>query len=156
MNLTAKELKSAKQEGYCKARGLKGKNQSDAYRLSYNAGNMKPETINRKACELEKDGKVKARIDYLRSSLTEDIKAELVYTASESFKELERLKELSTGLEKPDVKAAIKAEELRGKLARLYVEQREHSGSITTTVKHDTVLGRITDILGKSDKGENR
>lgn len=132
----SKELKSTKQEAYCKARALEGMNKSDAYRLAYDASNMKDETINVKACELEKDGKVTVRIDYLRSNLTKDITDKLVYTAIDSFKELERLKGLSTGMEKPDMKAAIKAEELRGKLANLYTEQIKEKVEFSEEVKY--------------------
>ncbi|AFS53105.1 terminase small subunit [Leptospirillum ferriphilum] len=41
-------------------------NASEAYRLAYNAGKMKPETVNRKAWDLLQNGKISARIDALR------------------------------------------------------------------------------------------
>lgn len=44
-------------------------NASEAYRQAYNAGAMKPSTINVKACELLANGKVAARVTELRGKL---------------------------------------------------------------------------------------
>jgi phage terminase small subunit len=57
-----------KQEAFCQAI-CDGMNQSDAYRHAYNAANMKPETVNKKAYELINDGHVTARIQELRGKL---------------------------------------------------------------------------------------
>ena len=59
----AKKL-TPKQESFCLAYIETG-NASEAYRQAYNAKNMKPETINRKAkVELDK-GKIRARVEEL-------------------------------------------------------------------------------------------
>jgi phage terminase small subunit len=50
-----------KQEAFCLAYIETG-NASAAYRLSYNAGGMKPESVNRKAKELLDNGKIAARL----------------------------------------------------------------------------------------------
>jgi len=55
-----------KQEEFCRAI-LKGMNQSDAYRVAYNAGNMLAKTINERACVLMADSKVAARVADLRA-----------------------------------------------------------------------------------------
>lgn len=57
-----------KQERFCSAY-IETSNASEAYRQSYNASNMKPATINVKACELLANGKVAARVAELRESL---------------------------------------------------------------------------------------
>jgi hypothetical protein len=147
-------LKSPQREKFAQLRA-NGSSQYEAYLEAYpKSKEWSRNVVDVKASELASDGKVLVRINDLKEEIKNKIQDELVYTARQSFDELERLKGLSAGLEKPDIKAAIKAEELRGKLARLYVEQKELSGSITATVKHDTVLGRIADILTKSDKEE--
>ena len=61
----AKKL-TPKQEKFCLAYIQTG-NASEAYRQAYNAENMKPETINRKAkVELDK-GKIRARLEALQA-----------------------------------------------------------------------------------------
>lgn len=60
-----------KQEAFCLAY-LKTGNASEAYRLSYNAGKMKPETVNRKAKELLDNGKIAARLNELNSAAVTD------------------------------------------------------------------------------------
>jgi phage terminase small subunit len=61
-----------KQEAFCQAIA-DGKNQSDAYRLAYNAANMNPNTVNRKAHDLMNDGNITARIKELRDKLQERV-----------------------------------------------------------------------------------
>ena len=56
-----------KQETFCQ-KYIETGNASEAYRQAYDAGGMKPETINRKACELLGDGKIAARVAELRET----------------------------------------------------------------------------------------
>ena len=46
-----------------------GMTQADAYRTAFNAGNMKPETIHKRASELMSSGEVKGRVSELRAKL---------------------------------------------------------------------------------------
>jgi hypothetical protein len=55
-----------KQEAFAKAYIETG-NASEAYRRSYDAGKMKPATVNRKAVELLENGKITARLAELQS-----------------------------------------------------------------------------------------
>jgi hypothetical protein len=57
-----------KQESFAQAIAS-GKTQADAYRLAYDAENMKDETIWSKASVLMADGKVTARVDDLRKAI---------------------------------------------------------------------------------------
>ena len=59
---------TAKQEAFCQAIA-DGKNQSDAYRLAYNAEKMKPESVQVQASKLISDPKVAIRIQELKSKL---------------------------------------------------------------------------------------
>lgn len=59
---------TAKQESFAQAIAS-GKTQADAYRLAYNADNMKDATVWSKASVLMADGKVTARVAELRGNL---------------------------------------------------------------------------------------
>jgi phage terminase small subunit len=56
---------TVKQNNFCQHYQLTG-NASEAYRMAYNATNMKTETIHRKATEVMANGKVAARIRELQ------------------------------------------------------------------------------------------
>jgi len=55
-----------KQESFCQ-KYIETGNASEAYRLSYDAENMKTSTINRRASELMANGKITALIDELQA-----------------------------------------------------------------------------------------
>lgn len=57
-----------KQEKFCQ-KYLELGNASEAYRQSYNAEKMKPESVNRKAKALIDNGKIAARLDELRAKI---------------------------------------------------------------------------------------
>lgn len=123
---------TAKQEKFCQG-VAKGLSYSDAYREAYNADNMKPETINRKAKELIDNGNITARLKELRGKIEEELK----YSAKESFN---KLKELQDKAEfNGNINAAIKAEELKGKLANLYKE-KEQNVNVSVNVMPDVKI----------------
>lgn len=66
----ANEL-TVKQEKFCMFYIEELCNASKAYRKAYNAKNMKPETINKRASELLKNGKVTGRIEELQKNIQE-------------------------------------------------------------------------------------
>ena len=59
-----------KQEKFCREY-LETLNASEAYRRVYNAANMKPSSIERKACALMQSPSVAARLDYLKGHAAE-------------------------------------------------------------------------------------
>lgn len=123
---------TAKQEKFCQG-VAKGLSYSDAYREAYNANNMKPETVNRKAKELIDNGNITARLKELRGKIEEELK----YSARESFN---KLKELQDKAEfNGNINAAIKAEELKGKLANLYKE-KEQNVNVSVNVMPDVKI----------------
>ena len=132
-------LKSPQQEKFAQVIALEEKNQTDAYKIAYPTSlTWADNSVWNKACLLASNAKVVQRIEELKAALTDKAIKKALYTVEESFKELERLKELAianTGTTgKADMSAAIKAEELRGKLARLYEEsitiKKEYSDEI--------------------------
>lgn len=74
-----------KQEKFCLAY-LKTGNASEAYRKSYNAGKMKPETVNRTAKEMLDNPKIAARLEALNSKAVTDA----VMTRQEALERLSR------------------------------------------------------------------
>ena len=67
-----------KQEAFCLAY-IESGNASAAYRSAYNAGRMKPATINRKAKELLDNGKIAARLQVLSAELNERAMVDATY-----------------------------------------------------------------------------
>lgn len=121
---------TAKQEAFCLAY-IETNNASEAYRRTYDAARMKPETINKRSSELMQDGAITGRLEQLRAPVRDRAQITL-----ESH--LERLNHLSLMAEKAEqYGAAIKAEESRGKVSGLYVEKIEHSGMQTIKVTAD-------------------
>ena len=96
-----------------------GMTQADAYRVAYNAVNMKPETIQKRASELMSKGEISGRV----RDLQEEGAKIAVYTLAEH---LSRLDKLSRGAESEGKFAeAVKAEELRGKAVGFYTERQQ-------------------------------
>lgn len=112
MSLTQKQEKFAQ----CIASGM---SQSDAYREAYNVENSKDESIWCNASQLANDTKVKQRIKELQDILAEEV----LYTAKQSFLKFIELQEKA--LIENNINAAIKAEELKGKLTGLYIDRQE-------------------------------
>ncbi len=66
MNTTPQKL-TPKQEKYCQEY-IKTGSKSEAYRLAYNAENMKPESINVKAVQTYNQDKIRLRIEQLQEA----------------------------------------------------------------------------------------
>lgn len=110
-----------------------GCTQSDAYRQAYPASkSWKPDSVHQKASKLAADPGVAARVDELRRQVV----PKLAMTMESHMEELERLKGLA--LQAGKFEAAIKAEELRGKVKGLYVQRTE---DVTDPMKK--ALGRM-------------
>jgi len=107
-----------KQENFCLAYIETG-NASEAYRQAYQAGNMAPATINRKATELLDNGKITARLQELRQPAID--KAQV--TLEQHLEDLKVLRDKAS--EDGKYSAAIQAEIARGKAAGLYSEKIE-------------------------------
>lgn len=75
-----------KQEKFCQQMAKIG-NQYKAYSKAFNCRNMKRETIDRRACELMKDGKIKARLQ----ELSEETKNKNIADAQEIQEYLTRV-----------------------------------------------------------------
>jgi len=120
--MTSKKLTS-KQEKFaqCVASGM---TQADAYRNSFDVRpTTKSESIIEKASFLMAQVNIKSRVAELRAPIVEKVGI----TLENHIAELQSLKQLAR--EAGNYAAAIKAEELRGKVCGLYVEKVQHSGT---------------------------
>lgn len=120
MNLTAK------QEAFCLAY-LETGNASEAYRKAYNAENMKPETVNRKAKELLDHGKISARIAQLQGEAAERNEV----TVDSLLAELEEARQLA--LQEGQPSAMVSATMGKAKITGKDKQLIEHSGAVNTT-----------------------
>ena len=114
-----------------------GMSQADAYRHAYNAGKMKPETVQKRASELMGNGAVSGRV----RELQEEGAKIAVYTLAEH---LSRLDKLSRGAESEGKYAeAVKAEELRGKAVGFYTERQQ----IDHTTNGESIQPQVIEIV---------
>jgi len=111
-----------------------GKNASEAYRIAYNT-EAKAKTVWENASKLLKNTKVAPWVEYYETNQQETITEELNYSAKQAFIELEELKRFSLESRdkqgNPNVNAAIKTVELKGKLAGLFKDKVEVSGGMS-------------------------
>ena len=116
-----------KQERFCQLYIELG-NASEAYRQSYDASKMKPETINTKAKELLNNGKITVRIEELRAEHKERHNIAI----DDLIAELEEARQMALDLniqEKPQVSAAVTATMGKAKLLGLDKQVIEHTGA---------------------------
>jgi hypothetical protein len=107
-----------KQEAFCQAIAA-GKNMSDAYRTAYDCKNMTKVSVNVKASQMMARDSIGLRVKELRAPAV----AAAALTAETHMAELKRLRDLALDAGKHS--EAIRAEELRGKVAGLYVVRVE-------------------------------
>ena len=106
-----------------------GKSQAQAYRVAYDADNMKDESIWSKASELMAIGKVSSRVEEIRKPIVES--AQL--TLEQHLSDLLRLRE--EAVKDSKWSAAITAEMGRGKAAGLYVNKGDSDDDKNLTVE---------------------
>lgn len=106
-----------KQEAFAVAYAVEGMNQTEAYRHAYDTSGMAATTIWPMASILRRSPKVAQRIAELQGATVR----RAAYTADDH---MDRLAELAAeALKEGQVSAAVKAEELRGKVAGLHIER---------------------------------
>lgn len=123
----AKRL-TPKQEGFCLSYIETG-NASEAYRRNYNAGRMKPETINSRAKELLNNGPITVRIDELKAKHAK--RHEI--TVDDLIAELEEARQLA--IDTSQSGSAVTATMGKAKLLGLDKQLVEHSGEVGMNLK---------------------
>lgn len=118
-----------KMEMFCQAI-VTGVSQADAYRSAYDAGGMKPETVQNKAYQLMKRGEVRARIEELRKPVVE----KLQYGLEQAMQEAEEALSLAREMQKAGQMVA--AIQLRAKLNGLLVEKMQVDATVKGSVSY--------------------
>ena len=125
-----------KQENFCLAY-IKTGNASEAYRQSYNAEKMKPETINEASSRLLADSKIATRV----KELTSKVEKKAIMSATERMELLSLIannvtfdKDGNAGFND-----ATKAIEILNKMDGIYIQknQTELSGAVGVTFQID-------------------
>ncbi len=106
-----------------------GKSQADAYRMAYNAENMKEETVWSNASVLMANNKVSARVDEIRKPIVECAQ----FTLDQHLINLMSLRDKAA--EDSKWGAAIAAEIGRGKAAGLYINKGDSDDDKNLTVE---------------------
>lgn len=135
-NLTQKENE-------CLMRYLtNGFKKSEAYRSAYNCSNMSDNSVNVEASRFFNNPKITLWLNEFQNNTQKTVQEELNYNALEHFQELNEMKDAAMHCrdkyDNPNVNAAIKAVELKGKLAGLYKESEAAGNTVVN------VMGSIT------------
>lgn len=115
---------TVKQEKFCQAYIETG-NASEAYRLTYDASKMKPETIHKRSSELMANGEVSGRINDLQSKHEERHKL----TVDDLLRELEEARVAALTAETVQSSAAVGATMGKAKLLGLDKQIIDHQSS---------------------------
>lgn len=107
-----------KQEDFCLAYIETG-NASEAYRRAYDAENMKPETICKRASELLANGDITGRVKALRKATAERVAVDRAWVLERLIDNHNRAMQESEG------SVANRALELIGKEIGMFVERKE-------------------------------
>ena len=135
-----------KQEAFSQAFVELG-NASEAYRLAYDAENMKPESVHRTAKEVYDNPKVASRIAELRGELVERHRL----TVDDLIRELEEARAAALHQEKPQAAAMVAATMGKAKILGLEAPSKlELTGANGGPVKMKT----LNDFYSK-DNGES-
>lgn len=121
-----------KQEKFCKEY-IKTGNASEAYKNSYDAENMKPDTIYPAASRLLADCKIDARIKELQKELEKEFK----FTALDAFKEFEEARQMAKMKEETNVMVTATTQK-----SKLF-------GLMTDNLKIEMPKVSVTDLTGK-------
>lgn len=105
-----------------------------AYKLAYDCKNSSEKTIYVEASRLMKNPKITLWREYYEKTLTDFQEEEIKYTRRDCFNDLDRIRSKTEDNQKT-VNVALKAVELKGKLAGHFTE------------KHMVTGGRLADLL---------
>lgn len=116
----------------------------EAFKLAYDCSNMNANTIYVEASRLMKNPKIAPWIAYIEESSQKVAIEELNYSIRDCFNEVDEMKKIALeSLDKsgnPNINAAIKAVELKGKLAGHFDKDNKEQVSGTITVMGEVVI----------------
>ena len=135
-------------ENKCLMRFLtNGFKKGEAYRYAYDCSNMNENTIAVESSRFFSSPKITPWLDEFQVNVQETVQEQLNYDALKHFEELNEMKQeamnCSDKYHNPNVNVALKAVELKGKLAGLYKNDTEDlSGGIVTVMGSIAVDGK--------------
>lgn len=104
---------------------------NEAYKAAIEAG-YTPKTAKAKSAKWLDDSRIQQEIAYWQKKAQVAIEKKFSYTIEESFKKLQEIQELAYDQDEKgkfyNLTVAAKVEELKGKLAGLYVEKQQIDG----------------------------
>ena len=116
----------------------------EAYKQAYDCSKMNPNTIYVEASRLMKNPKIAPWIEYIEESSQKVAIEELNYSIRDCFDEVDEMKRIALeSLDKsgnPNINAAIKAVELKGKLAGHFDKDVKEQGASTVTIMGDVTV----------------
>lgn len=135
--MSVKKL-TGKQEKFCQEVAL-GKTQADAYRAAYDAKNMKPETVQKRASELMADGEVAGRVNELKEMALERHQL----TVDDIIRELEEARTMAMTGEKPQASAMVAATLGKAKVLGLITDKQEVTGKDGGAINHSLTVNFV-------------
>ena len=110
-----------------------GLSQREAYKAAYDCKAMKDSTIDVKASELAKDGKISVRLAELMRPIAE--KNSL--TVDGVLRDIQSIKKRCMSDEEFNPKEALKACELEGKYLKMFTDTINHTGEVGVRIIND-------------------
>ena len=120
-----------------------GHKKAEAYRCAYDCSNMSDNSVYVEASRFFSNPTITPWLDYYKNNVAQSIQEKLNYNAEQHFQELDEMKQTAMHCKdkenNPNVSVALKAVELKGKLAGLYNTDKDELNNHNSF----TVMGNI-------------
>lgn len=126
---------------------VSGMNLADSYRNSYDASDMKPASVQRRAAELMVDGKIRACIEALQREMRERVQ---ITTVSDRDKVATKLRSWLDG--EAATQSQLRAAELLGKACGMFRDVVEDHRERPATLVAAELEARLTALLPAPDQ----
>lgn len=126
---------------------VSGMNLADSYRNSYDASDMKPASVQRRAAELMVDGKIRACIEALQREMRERVQ---IATVSDRDKVATKLRSWLDG--EAATQSQLRAAELLGKACGMFRDVVEDHRERPATLVAAELEARLTALLPAPDQ----
>lgn len=137
---------TAKQRKFCE-NVVSGMNLADSYRNSYDASDMKPASVQRRAAELMVDGKIRACLEALQREMRERVQ---ITTVSDRDKVATKLREWLDG--EAATQSQLRAAELLGKACGMFRDVVEDHRERPAALVAAELEARLTALMPAPDQ----
>lgn len=139
---------TVKQRKFCE-NVVSGMNLADSYRNSYDASDMKPASVQRRAAELMVDGKIRACLEALQREMRERVQ---VTTVSDRDKVATKLREWLDG--EAATQSQLRAAELLGKACGMFRDVVEDHRERPASLVAAELEARLTALMPSPDQSQ--